>query len=166
VNLKCASCHDSFISQWKLTDSYGLAGIYADKPLEMERCTKPLGQTASMKFLYPELGSIDQKAPREERIAQLAKIVTDEKNGRLSRTIVNRLWQRLMGRAIIEPVDEMDNRLGTRTCWMHWRGEFAHEQHYDVKQAIEQIVLSRAYQLAAVPQRTSAARITSLPDRA
>ena len=26
VNLKCASCHNSFISTWKLADSYGMAG--------------------------------------------------------------------------------------------------------------------------------------------
>jgi len=33
VNLKCASCHDSFIDDWKLSDAYGLAGIYADGAL-------------------------------------------------------------------------------------------------------------------------------------
>src|SRR5262249_6003766 len=32
VNLKCASCHDSFINDWQLADAYGLAGIYADAP--------------------------------------------------------------------------------------------------------------------------------------
>lgn len=151
VNLKCASCHDSFISQWKLADCYGLAGIYADTKLEMERCSKPLGQTASMKFLYPELGSIDQAAPKEKRIEQLAAIVTNEKNGRLSRTLVNRLWQRLMGRGIIEPVDEMDNKPWNGDLLDALAWEFAHDQKYDVKKAITQIVLSRAYQLPAVP---------------
>ena len=29
VNLKCASCHDSFINDLTLADAYGLAGIYA-----------------------------------------------------------------------------------------------------------------------------------------
>ena len=41
VNLKCASCHDSFINDWKLADAYGLAGVYADRPLEMVQCDKP-----------------------------------------------------------------------------------------------------------------------------
>ena len=44
VNLKCASCHDSFINDWKLADAYGLAGIYADAPLEMVECDRPTGQ--------------------------------------------------------------------------------------------------------------------------
>lgn len=151
VNLKCASCHDSFISQWKLSDSYGLAGVYADSPLEMNRCDKPLGETAKVQFLYPELGKIDQSAPKTERINQLAKIVTHEKNGRLARTITNRLWQRLMGRGIIEPVDEMDNPPWNQDLLDHLAWEFAHDQKYDVKQAIESIVLSRAYQLSAAP---------------
>lgn len=150
VNLKCASCHDSFINQWKLTDSYGFAGIYADKALEMERCTKPLGKTASMKFLYPELGEIDQSAPREKRIAQLASIVTHEKNGRLTRTIVNRLWQRLMGRGLIEPADEMDHAPWNADVLDALAWDLS-RQHYDLKKTIETIVLSRAYQLPAMP---------------
>src|SRR5262249_41271212 len=32
ANLKCASCHNSFINNWKLADAYGMAGIYADGP--------------------------------------------------------------------------------------------------------------------------------------
>ncbi|MEA2710620.1 MAG: hypothetical protein QOF78_3221, partial [Phycisphaerales bacterium] len=41
VNLKCASCHDSFINDLTLADAYGLAGIYADGALEMVHCDKP-----------------------------------------------------------------------------------------------------------------------------
>jgi mono/diheme cytochrome c family protein len=155
VNLKCASCHDSFVSQWKLTDSYGLAGVYADKAPEMERCTKPLGKTADMKFLYPQLGTIDANQPREKRLEQLAQAITSERNGRLSRTIVNRIWQRLMGRGLIEPVDEMDNKPWNADLLdaLAWR--FSHN-NYDMKKTIEMIVLSRAYQLPAVAMQEGA----------
>jgi hypothetical protein len=148
VNLKCASCHDSFINQWKLTDSYGLAGVYADQALAMERCTKPLNKTAPIKFIYPQLGSIDQSLPREKRIAELADIMTSKQNGRLTRTIVNRLWQRLLGRGLIEPVDEMDNKPWNADVLDALAWDLA--QHYDLKKTIETIVLSRAYQLPAV----------------
>src|SRR5262245_8332463 len=33
INMKCASCHDSFIDRWKLNDAYALAAIIADRPL-------------------------------------------------------------------------------------------------------------------------------------
>ena len=34
VNLKCASCHDSFIDDWRLVDAYGMASVYSEEPLE------------------------------------------------------------------------------------------------------------------------------------
>ncbi|MCU0753397.1 MAG: DUF1549 domain-containing protein, partial [Akkermansiaceae bacterium] len=43
LNMKCASCHDSFVDRWKLADAYGLAAIFAEQPIEMARCDKPTG---------------------------------------------------------------------------------------------------------------------------
>ncbi len=31
INFKCNSCHDSFISKWKLKDAYSLAGFFSDE---------------------------------------------------------------------------------------------------------------------------------------
>ena len=63
VNLKCASCHDSFINDWQLADSYGLASIYADERLEMVECDRPTGKMSPTRFIYAELGKIDPSAP-------------------------------------------------------------------------------------------------------
>src|SRR5262249_19673267 len=64
VTMKCASCHDSFIDNWKLNDAYGLAAIVANNPLEIHRCDKPTGNRAQAKFLFPELGDLDAGKPR------------------------------------------------------------------------------------------------------
>ena len=97
-NLKCASCHDSFINDWKLEDAYGLAAILSDKPLEMYRCDKPTGKSTSPKFLWPDLGDIDATANQAKRLEQTAQLITGKNNGRFTRTIVNRIWKRMMGR--------------------------------------------------------------------
>ncbi|HEV8060081.1 MAG TPA: DUF1549 domain-containing protein, partial [Gemmataceae bacterium] len=110
INMKCASCHDSFIDSWKLNDAYGLAAVIADKPLEIFRCDKPTGKMASPKFMWPELGEVTATLPRNQRLEQLAGLVTHQENGRFARTIVNRLWERLMGRGIVHPVDVMANK--------------------------------------------------------
>jgi len=149
VNLKCASCHDSFISDWKLSDAYGMAGIYADKPLEMVRCDKPTGEIAPVKFLYPGLGAIDAGAPRAERLRQLAAIMTHKGNGRLTRTIVNRLWARFMGHGLVEPSDEMDNR-PWHTDLLDWLAADLADNGYDLKHTMARIVTSRAYQMPTV----------------
>src|SRR5437588_264766 len=49
LNMKCASCHDSFINDWQLSDAYGLANIYADDQLEIFQCDKPTGKKAVSK---------------------------------------------------------------------------------------------------------------------
>ena len=153
VNLKCASCHNSFVSSWKLADAYGMAGVYSptNGPLEMVRCDKPTGQTAPIKFIYPTLGTIDGSAPREKRMTQLAAVLTSRADGRLTRTFVNRLWAKLMGRGLVEPTDEMDSRPWDPDLLDWLASDFA-DHGYDVKRTIGLIVTSRAYQIPAVGQ--------------
>jgi hypothetical protein len=153
VNLKCASCHDSFVSNWKLADAYGLAGVFADGSLEMQRCDHPLGKFAPLKFLYPQLGTIDPNAPRDQRVRQLGQAITSSKNGRLTRTIVNRLWQKTIGRGLIEPTDEMDNEPWNADLLDELAVELS-DHGYDLKQTLYSIYSSRAYQLPAVAQES------------
>jgi mono/diheme cytochrome c family protein len=149
VNLKCASCHDSFIDDWQLSDCYGLAGIYADGPLPMVQCDKPTGKVAPLRFLFPELGSVEASAPRSNRLEQVARIITQPSNGRLSRTVVNRLWARLMGRGLVEPLDVMQN-----PAWdpdtLDWLAEDLVAHGWDLKRTIGLVVTSRAYGLPSV----------------
>lgn len=149
INLKCASCHDSFTSEWKLADAYGLAGVYADAPLEMVRCDVPLGKVAPVKFLYSELGAVDGNAPRSQRLQQLAQALTTKGNGRFARTIVNRVWARLMGRGLIEPNDEMDRRPWNEDLLDYLASDFQ-KGGYDLKKLMFNIVTSRAYQMPSV----------------
>jgi hypothetical protein len=149
ANLKCASCHDSFIDDWKLHDAYGLAAVIADKPLAIHRCDKPTGKTAGPKFLFPELGTIDPAAPKQKRLEQLAALVTHPENGRFSRTIANRIWHRLMGRGLVHPVDMMGNKPWSEEL-LDYLANYLVENRYDIKKLIEHITSSRTYQSRAV----------------
>lgn len=149
INLKCASCHDSFVSDWSLEDAYGLAAIYSDQTLEVVHCDKPTGKKAAMRFLFPEIGALEPDASRPERLRRLAEIITSPKDGRLSRTIVNRLWARLLGRGLVEPIDDMDKPAWNRDL-LDWLSEDLVSHHYDLKRTLEIICTSRAYQASAV----------------
>jgi uncharacterized membrane protein len=146
LNLKCASCHDSFISDWKLADSYAFANIFADTLLEINRCDKPTGKIAGTRMLYPELGEIEVNASTEKRLRQLADLLVQPKDGRLYRTIVNRVWAQLMGRGIVEPVDAMDNMPWSQDLLDWMSADFA-ANGYDIKKLIYTIVTSKTYQL-------------------
>jgi Protein of unknown function (DUF1549)/Protein of unknown function (DUF1553)/Planctomycete cytochrome C len=145
INMKCASCHDSFIDRWKLDEAYGLAAIYASSPLEIHRCDKPVGRKATPSWIFPELGQIEANAPQPERLKQLAALMTHPDNGRFTRTIVNRLWHRLMGRGIVHPVDAMHTEPWSSDLLDYLAVDFA-EHGYDLKHTIELICNSRAYQ--------------------
>ncbi len=148
INMKCASCHDSFIDRWKLSEAYGLAAIFADKPLELYRCDKPTGKMASPRWIFPELGDIDAKAPKAERLKQLAGLMTHPQNGRFTRTVVNRIWERLMGRGIVHPVDAMHTRPWNEDLLDFLAVQFA-KDGYDLKRFIQFVMTSQAYQSQA-----------------
>ena len=144
VNLKCASCHDSFVDNWKLVDAYGLAAIVSDHELEIHRCDKPTGAMASPYFLFPKLGAVEATVPRDERLKQISVLLTSPDNGRLTRTIVNRLWHRLMGRGIVHPVDSMGTRPWSEDLLDQLAVHLA-DSGYDLKKTLELIATSRVY---------------------
>ena len=149
VNLKCASCHDSFINDYTLADAYGIAAIYATGRLEIAECDKPTGKFAKVKFLYSELGDIDGALPKAARTKRLAEILTAPANGRLPRTVVNRLWAKFMGAGLVEPVDEMDLPAWNRDL-LDWLAEDFVAHGHDLKRTMQLILTSRAYQMPAV----------------
>ena len=150
INLKCASCHDSFIDRWKLDEAYAIAATYSTTPLEIHRCDKPTGRKAQAAWLFPELGQINATAPQPERLKQLAKLMTHPENGRLTRTITNRFWHRLMGRGIVHPVDAMQTEPWSADLLDFLAVDLADHQ-YDLKRTLELITTSEAYQMRTVP---------------
>ena len=148
INLKCASCHDSFIDRWKLDEAYGLAAIYAESPLEIHRCDKPVGRTATASWLFPELGQVDPNAPRTERLNQLAALMTHPENGRVTRTIANRLWHRLMGHGIVHPLDSMQSEPWNSDL-LDFLASDLQKNGYNLKHTLERIATSDLYQTRA-----------------
>ncbi|MHA4807420.1 DUF1549 domain-containing protein [Flavitalea flava] len=149
LNLKCASCHDSFVSDWKLDDAYAFANLFSDSTLEINRCDKPTGKMAGRRILYKALGEIDPNAPRKERLRQLADNLVQPKDGRLYRTLVNRIWTQLLGRGIVEPVDVMDNEPWSQDL-LDWMAYDFVASGYDIKRLLFTILSSKTYQLPSM----------------
>lgn len=149
LNLKCASCHDSFISDWKLEDAYAFANIFADTTLEIHHCDKPTGKLAGRRVLFKELGTIKETPITAERLKELADFLVQPKDGRLYRTLVNRVWAQLMGRGIVEPVDEMDREPWSQDLLDWLASDFA-ANGYDIKKLMYDILTSKTYQLPSI----------------
>ena len=85
----------------------------------------------------------------DKRLKRLADILTGPDDGRLTRTVVNRLWHRLMGRGVVHPVDAMGTEPFSADLLDVLANHLA-DNRYDLKAAIELIVSSRAYQSQCV----------------
>ena len=144
INLKCASCHDSFVDRWKLKETYDLAAIYSPKPLELHRCDKATGVQATPAWLFADLGQVDAAAPPQKRLEQLAAIMTKPENGWLSRNLVNRLWHRLMGRGLVHPVDSLRTKPWSEDLLDMLAGDLV-THGWDIKHVLETICTSEAY---------------------
>jgi hypothetical protein len=153
INLKCASCHDSFINRYKLRESYGMAALFAPQSrLELVRCDVKSGTFTGPQLLFPDLGTVPEDAPLAARHAAAARFFTDPRNGRVARTIVNRYWQKLFGRGLVEPVDEMDGEPWNADL-LDWLASDFTAHGSDLKYLLRLLMTSRAYQLpAAVSQ--------------
>lgn len=152
LNLKCASCHDSFTDHWTMNDTYGLANCFSDAPLEIRRCEVPTGKQAGHQFLWPELGEIDSALSKRKKMKRVAELVTTPDNGPFARTIVNRIWTKLMGRGLVESVDAIEMEPWSPALLDALAQDFV-DSGYDLRHLMKTIVTSQAYQLPAVVRK-------------
>jgi hypothetical protein len=147
MNLKCAGCHDSFINRWKLRDTYGLASMFSDQPLELVRCDVRLGKMAEPGFPFPAAKvAFDDSLASRRRAA--AEWFVHPENGRFARTLVNRYWRKLLGRGFVEPADDMDAEPWNQDLLDWLASDFA-ANGYDLQHLIRRIMTSSAYQMEA-----------------
>ncbi|MEM7600955.1 MAG: DUF1553 domain-containing protein, partial [Verrucomicrobiota bacterium] len=115
---------------------------------------KPTGESANAAWLFPEIGNIDAKAPKAQRLKQLANLMTHPENGRVPRTIVNRLWGQLMGRGIVHPLDAMQTKPWNEDL-LDWLAYDFQESGYNLKHTLRQITTSTAYQSSTAAHENS-----------
>jgi hypothetical protein len=109
-------------------------------------------QDSDANYLVPPLKDNKgrpQKAavPKFSRRQALADAVTHD-NPLLARAFVNRTWAMLLGRGLVNPVDQMDSRhVSSHPELLAWLASDFEKSGYDIKHLIRTIVLSRTYQL-------------------
>ncbi len=152
VNLKCASCHDSFINKYKLKQSYALAAMFAEtSDLELVRCDAKTGKHTGPEFLFPEVAVKPESDSLADRRKAAALAFTSPENGRFSTTLVNRYWQRLFGRGIVANVDDMDAKPSNPDL-LDWLANDFVQHNYDLKYLIRLMMTSRNYSFPAGPE--------------
>jgi len=108
--------------------------------------------------------------PKHSRVALLAAATTDGSNRDFNRNIANRIWAAMMGRGLVDPVDEMhsDNPPAYPALLDLLANEIV-TMKFDVRSFVRELALTRAYQrsieiatVPALPARQTAGRIADL----
>jgi hypothetical protein len=99
-------------------------------------------------FAPESLGKELAEYPDDPR-DRLAALVTAPQNERFAQAIANRVWQRLMGLGLVEPVDDWEHGKPTHPELLRWLGRELVRSGYDAKHLTRLILNSQAYQRAA-----------------
>jgi hypothetical protein len=108
-----------------------------------------------MKPHFPGGADADVK-PTEDRRAVLAKWLTAPDNPFFAKSVVNRTWFHVMGKGIVDPVD--DFRESNPSCNDELLDALAKDfadSKFDLKHLVRTIMKSRTYQLSAQPNETN-----------
>jgi hypothetical protein len=178
TRLQCAQCHSHPFDRWTQDDYYDWAGLFARvdyKVLENRRRddndkhefkgeqvvylaskfdfkNARTGQPAKPRFL----GSTERLDKDADELDALAAWITDPANPFFARAQVNRIWFHIMGRGLVDPLD--DFRATNPASHPKLLDELAREfirSKYDLRHIIRLIANSRAYQLSSEPNETN-----------
>jgi hypothetical protein len=159
VQIQCAQCHDHPYEKWQQEDFRRLAACFArtrmepleDKARGVVRRVELRDEGKPNSNAPPRaLDGSDFSAAANRRVA-LAEWLIKPDNPYFARAIVNRYWGHLIGRGLVDPVDDFrrSNPPVAPELLDRLAAEFvAHK--YDFKWLIRTICLTRVYQLAVV----------------
>jgi len=172
VRIGCAKCHNHPFEALTQGDYYGLAAFFSrvklkgkqfgldDEIVYLQRQGE-VQHPLTRKNLEPvAFGYTPPKvAPEDDRRQPLADWLTAPDNRYFARSTVNRLWYHLLGRGIVEPVDDFrdTNPPSHPELLDALAAEFVKGQ-FKIKPVLKLILRSRTYQLQAdEPKQSSQA---------
>ena len=170
VRLECARCHHHPFEIWAQEDFFGFAGYFAQVGRKGTGLSPPIsgseeivfaGSSGSIKHPLsgkvvapkPLFGSAPEVGAEQDLRVALAEWITSDQNHFFSQVIANRVWADLMGRGIVEPVDDIrgTNPASNQELLEGLGHEFRSSMGCDLKQLIRAIANSHVYGLSSEP---------------
>lgn len=116
IRLDCAQCHNHPFAEWKQSDFEGLAAFFGQTHIGFTGVYDGDGEfegtdrkTNERHVVAPRVPfAIDLLPAEGSRREQLAAWVTHPRNGHFARAAVNRVWALMLGRPLVDPVDNIE----------------------------------------------------------
>jgi len=170
VRMECAKCHHHPFEKYSQADYYGLAaffsrvgtknseefGLFGREQIVLVKSSGEVSHPKTRQVMPPTpLGEEPTDHPLDRRVA-LAEWLTSAENQLFARAMVNRYVSYLLGRGLVEPVDDMrETNPPSNEALMDALAKHLVASEFDLKQLLRTIMVSRLYQLQSVPTETS-----------
>jgi hypothetical protein len=175
IRLQCARCHNHPFDTWTQTDYHRLTAFFArvryrivenkrrdkldshefdgEQIVWMDRAGEwkhPVtGEVLQPRFLGADTPAI---APDADRLTALADWIARPDNPFFARAQVNRIWQHMLGRGIVDPGDDFrDSNPPANPELLDALARDFVAHRFDLRYMVRTIMNSRTYQLSALP---------------
>ena len=178
TRLNCAKCHNHPFERWTMDDYYGFAAVFdgmdydikENKRFDKNDKNNFVGEqvvklVAKRNLKHPKtkkeptpslLGAGVKILNTEKRLTELADWLASPENPLFARVQINRIWSHLMGRGVVEPVDDFRaTNPPVNPDLLDALTESFVRSGFDLRHAIRTICASRAYQLNSEPNATN-----------
>jgi hypothetical protein len=163
MEMKCARCHDAPNHPYDQGDLFALSAMLQRAPVKVPGSSLTQGLSANSHVTvslkagqkidphWPLAGLPAEPLPGvlrnpDDTREQLAAIMTDPRNERFAQVVVNRLWKRLLGWGIVDPVDDWESARPSHKELLEWLGRELIAHDYDLKHVARLILNSQTYQ--------------------
>jgi hypothetical protein len=175
IRLQCAKCHNHPFDRWTQTDYHSLAAFFNRIDYRIvennrqDRLDKHefageqvVYQARSGEMVHPATGEVlpprflgaptPALEPAADRLRVLADWIARPDNPFFARAQANRVWFHLLGRGIVDPNDDFrESNPPINGPLLDALSRDFVEHRFDLRHLVRTILLSRTYQLSAVP---------------
>ena len=162
IRIQCAKCHNHPFERWSQDNYYGIGaffnrvqrkqGVNPDEQVIWVARAGEVTQPRTGQQMQPwlPLTGTAELAGEGDRRETLVEWLVKPDNPFFAKVEVNRIWGHLMGRGVVEPVDDFrdSNPPASASLLAALAGDFA-AHGYDRKHVMRTILNSRTYQLSS-----------------
>ncbi|MFO0866829.1 MAG: DUF1549 and DUF1553 domain-containing protein [Gemmataceae bacterium] len=172
--ISCAKCHHHPHEKWSQADYWKMTAFFSRTEVKVGG---KKGKNVEASRVYHKPGDAQATHPRTKESlkpaglgADAVEVSRDEdarhklvdwmaspENPYFAKTLVNRYWKHFLGRAIVEPEDDLRlTNPPTNPALLDALAKHFIEHHYDLKNLVKTIVSSQAYRLSSIPNGKNA----------
>lgn len=168
VQIQCAECHNHPFDRWTMDDYYGFVSFFTgmkrkpgveprERRIYCDTSAPPARHLVDGRPMPAKvLGSVEPVPTGGDPRQALAEWLTSPKNDLFSRNLANRIWAQLLGRGIIEPVDDVRaSNPPVNGPLLEALAKRLVDSNFNLRSLVRDICNSRVYQLSATPNASN-----------